>query len=93
MKGCIGIKHTARDSSLIMCRTRRTIFPTASSACASCYYCPLMPISKGADQEKGDCLCFLSRITQDALVLFRWREEITKWLGCLQLYAPVPDIC
>ena len=25
--------HTARDSSLIMCRTRRTILPTASSAC------------------------------------------------------------
>lgn len=25
--------HTVRDSSLIMCRTRRTMFPTASSAC------------------------------------------------------------
>ena len=52
MKGCIGIKHTARDSSLIIWRTRRTIFPTASSACASCYYRHMMPTLKSTDQGK-----------------------------------------
>ena len=56
MKGCIMSKHTARDSSLIIWRTRRTIFPTASSACASCYHRHMMPILKGTDQGNGDCL-------------------------------------
>ena len=69
---------TARDSSLIMCRTRLAMFPTASSAQEL-----LLAIQEvWGEEENGMEIDMVSAEM----------EVLTKRLCCLQLDAPLPDI-